>query len=972
MPDPLPPDPLKVPDLKGQAEQMLAGASESPYFEKVVKRFEYGVTNGVTDIVAWVLRRAANIGVIVGRVLAGAENKAAPEFAELASTAVQDLFGVPASPGAMNPAGGRGGRTQVAVDVGDMLFKAFAGAAGAGTGGAIVPSDAPAKAFLSTMTQLSLEGWLEGWVAELLSLGQMETFGELDDKISHTLGLGRASASVHGPLVKDLIVTPLQWKLNITHRPTPLSNALNARLIASGRGDPAQWREDLRREGFSEERIAEMVIDQGRFHSVADLDLLIRSGQWNKGSALAHLQDAGYPPIVAETELLIEQLKGIESFERAMITSAVTAYADGRIDEAQLGGFITGTIVTQQERAQFVELAHARRALSLRGLTPGEAEQCVKAKILSLSDYRAALRRDGRTEDAITALDLLLRWEMDKATAIETHRRQQEEERAREKAARDEAARLRAAQLAADRALRRRGSESVLEAAAIRGLVPLARVEEIYRAKYDGETVGAYMELLAAQRQDYIDRTAAAALAKERGAQRGVDVGSLERAVTVGTLTLGEYRRRLQEMGFSGADAGLLAATLEAHLEDVAEAQRDRDEAAAAAKVRRIDLGRLETLVRRGHRSLGEYSNLLGALGFDEPSRAAMVELLQLRINDDAADRAEREAAEARLRVKGISLEQLRRGVLLGVATVDDFSRFLVANGFTADAQVLLLASLRADVAEAEAARQRRLDAEAESDTRRAPLSDVARAARLGIVTVATYTARLVADGYTPDDVALETDLLVEEIAAVQAARRAREAAAADATNRGLSLAQLARLVHNGRSTITQYRDAARAAGYSPEAADALAGLLEDERAAETDAKARRAAVTAAAAVRQVSLPQLEAGVLAGLRKLDDYAMAVRALGYGDDDAELLVGLLAGRLEAQLTAEQRRAELAAENAVRELGRADVAKGVIAGLRSIEDYAVWLTGQGYAADDVELLVDLVLVELQKATKGPGGV
>src|SRR5204862_1553976 len=109
-------------------------------------------------------------------------------------------------------------------------------------------------------------------------------------------------------------------------------------------------------------------------------------------------------------------------------------------------------------------------------------------------------------------------------------------------------------------------------------------------------------------------------------------------------------------------------------------------------------------------------------------------ELLQLQIDDDTAARQARAEAEARLRTKGLSIEQFRRGVILKVQTVDDYQAFLVANGFTADAQRVLLAELRADVDEAEAARARRKAAEDARGARDIPVSDVARAARLSLI----------------------------------------------------------------------------------------------------------------------------------------------------------------------------------------------------------------------------------------------
>jgi pyruvate,water dikinase len=53
------------------------------------------------------------------------------------------------------------------------------------------------------------------------------------------------------------------------------------------------------------------------------------------------------------------------------------------------------------------------------------------------------------------------------------------------------------------------------------------------------------------------------------------------------------------------------------------------------------------------------------------------------------------------------TLEQARRAVVLQLADETDFQQYLVDNGYTADAQIVLLAELRDDVAVADAARVR-------------------------------------------------------------------------------------------------------------------------------------------------------------------------------------------------------------------------------------------------------------------------
>src|SRR5262249_33844664 len=155
-------------------------------------------------------------------------------------------------------------------------------------------------------------------------------------------------------------------------------------------------------------------------------------------------------------------------------------------------------------------------------------------------------------------------------------------------------------------------------------------------------------------------------------------------------------------------------------------------------------------------------------------ARAAMINLLNLQIADDRRAEQARHDAEDRLRHKGVSIEQFRRAVILGAKSRDEFGAFLLAQGFTADAQTVLLAELDDDGREAEIARRRRDEAIAARAHARAPLADVARAARLGLIPPAVYQQRLVAEHFTPDDLAIEMDLLVLEIADTQAQRRRR------------------------------------------------------------------------------------------------------------------------------------------------------------------------------------------------------
>jgi hypothetical protein len=261
MADPTTPDPTQPPVLPDVADAIITKLLDPALTSKYGKFLEQLLVDVVKQVLGLALYTAGEGGAIIAEGYAEAENTAAPAFNKLTAAAIGDLFGVSVQVPAGS--GGRGNRAAAANAIGEMLFNAFGGAAAGAKSpdGELVPSDTPAKTFLTTMAQLSLEGWLEGWVMEMLSLGQIEKFGELDDKISHTLGLGRAAASVHGPIVKHMIVTPLDWKLSKEHRPTLLSASACAKQVARFPDQREKWLEDLRRQGYSEDRIEALLND---------------------------------------------------------------------------------------------------------------------------------------------------------------------------------------------------------------------------------------------------------------------------------------------------------------------------------------------------------------------------------------------------------------------------------------------------------------------------------------------------------------------------------------------------------------------------------------------------------------------------------------------------------------------------------------------------------------------------------------
>lgn len=839
---------------------------------------------GLKRVIEGVLKGAGALVVFLARSIMKGEDAADPVFRDLTNAAVKDLTGADVS-------AGHGA-------VGQAVLHSITGGAGAPADGQIQPSTSGAEAYLEAVMKLALEGYLEGSIVSALSLNYLEKFGELDDILAQVLGLGRMSRRVIGPLLNARVITPFQWHVDKTYRPTLLGAGEVSRQVARGRMSREQATEELARQGYSDGRIEALLNAAAKFHSIADLDLLVRADEYTRGQAVQHLRDAGYDEPIADTELKLEQLKRIASFERTMAGGAIDAFARGSLDRATLDEFTQGVTIDDQERAQLRELADARRIFRRHPLSPAEAKACVRAGILAVIDYREALRNDGYDEESVLALELLLRHELDEQKSIAQHRAELETQRAIDQAAKDAAAAARKAQIEADRALARRGDESDLERAAIRGLVSFARVEELYRARYDADTVDVLVDLLEQARADYLDQVQAAADAKLRAGRRNLDVGTLERAYLDGVLTVDRLQSHPTFQQFSASDQAILLADFARRKAEQDAAAKTKADAKAAAERKGIDLGRFERLVRLGARTLAQYETTLAGLGFTAGAITDMRELLGREIQADEQARSIRADREAALRVKGLSLEQFRRAVVLGTKTDQEFHAFLEAQGFTEDARAVLLADVRATVADAESARQRRDQPSSGSAGPRLSLDRGRQAARLGLITPATYADRLRRDGFSDDDIAIEMELFLLEVGAVQTDRARRDVIERELVAKGLSLEQLARAVRVGLQPLEAYQASAIELGYEQADVAILVRVLGDELRATQAAKARRDELAGELTARSFSLAELEAGALAGTLTVAQFIAELTTAGLAPDDAELLGALLVTQLEA--------------------------------------------------------------------------
>lgn len=887
-------------DTKPTLQQLATFFADELFDVNRLKRVEVAMRNaqaeGATVAHAAQLSAADGLLEFFGKVFENIEDKADILAAPFLARMVGHLIGVDVPPGALRSTAPNDGSSVIGQAVAKTVMQALKAPEGD-----LTPGYAAGERLLGTLAHLAIQTWFEGVAIEAFAavvpgLETIEGVAELGHDLVQATGLDELGRLAMRPLGMITVATPITWQANKTYRPNLLTEAMAIREFTRGAWTAEKTNEELARLGYSPDRIDALLNNHNKYLSLDDTLVLHRESDYSRDFVIQNLRDQGYDAPTAELLATVAETRRLVAIHDDSLAALRTAHKNREISPGEFAQFLEAIVSDPAERAAHEVAAGTMRSLNVQHMSQSQVVACVKADILPRAFYRDWLVREGFPEDEAFALELLLAHEIDAEHKIEDLRAQLLAERNAAKQARAEAAAARALEVEAQRALARRGSLSDLNRAVVRGLIPLARLTEVLTSQYDPDTVDILVGLVEGDRQSYLDQIARADEAKKRAAERHIDVGALEAAVLENVVSVADFRRQLGTLGFNDADADVITATLQARKNDLDAAAAKRAQAEAAAKAKKIDLNTFETLVRRGLRSRAQYEALLVSLGFDDAARAAIEDLLSLKIADDQKAAQARADAEAKLSAKGLSFEQFRRAVILDVKSLDDFQRFLVEQGFTADAQIALVADLRAAVADAVAARTRREAADATTGARALPLSTVRQAARLSVISPAVYEARLVDAGYTDDDVSIDMELLLTEIADVQAARAKRDALEHQANARGLTLADVERAVKAGVATVEDYRAKALTLGYSLEDVATIVGVLEQELVSLGAAKARHAQIEGELLTSGVSLPQLEKTVLAGAATIDDYVAQLETFGYSADDAELLGTLLVGQL----------------------------------------------------------------------------
>lgn len=876
----------------------------------------------VESIVAWLLTLMFKVW-----------NNAEAGTDQISAAAVGGIFGVPVSPSAFQSVGDTTQRQALAGSLIGTITQALgAGFTGPGAG-PITPSSQGANKFMQTALNMSIEGWLQGWLAEAFSLGVLQDFGDLKDILERSLAIGRMAQRVMRPPIKIFVTDPFTKLLNSTYLPTQLTTGVAIKEYIRGALTIDQLTTILGYEGIPPAQIPALINDARPHLSAGQLVTLVNSGQMDQSVALQELQNVGYDQVTAQavynaeatTRVAAMMRQYVQVYEDAMVARKLDVPTfNSLVDSLTVGagssftgGVYTVTagtltpIFSAAEGAILKATAYAKRCAGQKEVPIGTAQQLFNLGLIGIQEYGRLLTIEGyRNGEA--SID---EWSQNVDLAIDNN--------------------LGTPWINWQELLATEKEITAVAAASAKAAAAKAK------------TIAAQNKLLAAQQK------AATLLADEEA--KGVSIAKYETLVLDGLKTIQQYQAFLAEKGIAADNIAAFTTILQGKLASAGTATTATGLVVGSSKAKGLSLAQLEAGVKQGFLTLEDFQTELVALGYTAAAAQVVAEVLKTTLAAAQLKASTGAAAAAALGERKVSLAQEENAVLLGLQTIAQYQAMLAANGFDIADQEILVGELQSRLAIAKAAAAKKAATSGAPNTRPLSLGDVEKLVRAGIQTPADYQAALAAEGYDAPGQADLMGLLQLVLTHDQHVAAASGKSNALLTAGGLSLAQVRTAVKLGVVPISAYDSALTAAGVSGSDAAVLHASLAAQLAATATTAAAVKRVNAALATSGQTVESLERQVLAGSLSVDAFGATLTAAGVQGSDVAALTAQVTDMQANNVAAASLVSSVTKAAAEKKISLAEFEAAVKAGVQTIDQLQAFVESLGYSDTDVAILI-----------------
>jgi hypothetical protein len=331
-----------------------------------------------------------------------------PQVAQVSISVINELLGTDFSPASIATGTGLAGHLERADEVGALihqqLISQFVGAAGddekAGARGA--------EAFTGMIVNFGTATALLGLTGELATVGIMKDFRLIGEQVSSGLGLSRLHRRVFGPLLKTTIIDPYQRYLNARFHPTHFKAGELVNPYASTVMDAGTVARELNLEGYSADKIEQLIKLHQKRLTVDEVETLKRWGYWDEVKTRQYILDLGWPEELVDTVGRIPELKRIDGRITRLIDTLESNVDAGHMTADDALAIIKTLPVTEDERAVIQATMITKTKVPHKSLTLTEIENAFNEGIMTQDDVVARLQQAGFQGDDLQILTTLI------------------------------------------------------------------------------------------------------------------------------------------------------------------------------------------------------------------------------------------------------------------------------------------------------------------------------------------------------------------------------------------------------------------------------------------------------------------------------------------------------------------------------------------------------------------------------------
>jgi hypothetical protein len=274
--------------------------------------------------------------------------------------------------------------------------------------GVAQPTANSAERFTGMIVNFGMATAILGLAGELGSLGLFKDFRLLGEQISSGLGLSRLHRLAMRPLLTTAVATPYQWYLNQLWHPTQFKAAEIANPFAQTLLPADQIAAALDLEGYSPEKIAELIKLHQKRLTIEDVEILKRWGYWDETVTHQYIVNLGWPEELADTVGRIPELRRIDGRITKLIDTLESNVDQGHMAIDDALAIIKTLAVTPDELAIIQATMITKTKVPHKSLTLTEIENAFNTGLFTIDDVTARLTQAGFIGDDLNTLVMLI------------------------------------------------------------------------------------------------------------------------------------------------------------------------------------------------------------------------------------------------------------------------------------------------------------------------------------------------------------------------------------------------------------------------------------------------------------------------------------------------------------------------------------------------------------------------------------